>query len=78
MIYISYKSSVMSTGEPKTTVTAAVSPKTKERLKQIAAKKRWTVSQTLSIFIEEFLDTWEGELGVTNVEPTKRARLNDS
>jgi predicted DNA-binding protein len=58
----------MPAGEGKVTLSATVPVELKERFQRIAAEKRWSVSQTVTIFIEEYLDTWEDELGISQKE----------
>lgn len=54
----------MNPKEPKVTLSASVEPVYRERFEVIAKQKRWTLSQTVQYFIEEFLDDWETELGI--------------
>ncbi len=58
----------MMTSEPKVTLSASVPPGLKERFQRIADEKRWSLSQTVIVFIEEYLDVWEDDLGMA---PTK-------
>lgn len=66
----------MTSGEGKVTLSAAVPTELKERFQRIAAEKRWSLSQTLVIFIEEFLPHWENELGMADTEasPTTQTK----
>jgi hypothetical protein len=52
------------TEEPKVTLSASVPPSLKKRFQQIATAKRWSLSQTVIVFIEEYLDQWEKDLGL--------------
>ncbi len=54
----------MPVGEGKATMSAAVPVAIKERFQRIADQKRWTLSQTIVIFAEEYLSQWETELGI--------------
>ncbi len=55
----------MNAREPKVTLSASVEPNYKARFEEIAKQKRWTLSQTVQYFIEEFLDEWESDLGLS-------------
>lgn len=52
----------MPVSEGKVTLSAAVPVELKERIQRIASEKRWTLSQTLVIFLEEYLDEWEKDV----------------
>jgi len=54
----------MPLGDDKTTVTAVVSTELKERLKEIAKVRRWTLSQAVSALIDDCIDNWVVELGI--------------
>lgn len=54
--------------EYKVTLSTSVTPEIKERFQRIAANKRWSLSQTVIVFIEEYFDQWEESLGI-NEEP---------
>jgi hypothetical protein len=60
------------TSDGKVTLSAAVPTSLKERVQHIANERRWTLSQTLVIFLEEYLDIWEDELGVTKKQSTPK------
>jgi hypothetical protein len=62
----------MPAGEGKVTLSAIVPVELKERFQRIAAEKRWSVSQTVTIFIEEYLDTWEDEIGISQKKDTPK------
>jgi hypothetical protein len=67
----------MTSREPKVTLSASVNPAFKERFELIAKNRRWTLSRTVEFFIEEYLDTWEKELGVeekANPTPKKKSK----
>jgi predicted transcriptional regulator len=49
----------MASGEGRVTLSAAVPIELKERVQEIAQKHRWTLSQTIVVFLEEYLDEWE-------------------
>lgn len=51
--------------ESKVTLSASVPPNLKKRFQKIAVEKRWSISQTVIVFIEEYLDQWERELGIS-------------
>lgn len=55
----------MPLGDDKTTVTAVVPANLKEKLKQIAKIRRWTLSQAVGALIEDCIDDWVSELGIT-------------
>ena len=59
------------TSEGKVTLSAAVPVELKERIQRIAIERRWTLSQTVVVFLEEYLETWEEKLGI---QPTKSPR----
>jgi len=63
----------MTVSEGKVTLSAAVPIELKERIQKIASEKRWTLSQTLVIFLEEYLDEWEGDLG-RETKPTPKRK----
>lgn len=54
----------MQTSEPKVTLSAAVPIELKERLKRIGTLKRWTLSQTVVLLLEDCLEEWERQVGV--------------
>ncbi len=56
----------------RVTLSAAVPIEMKERIQRIASEKRWTMSQTVVIFFEEFLDVWESELGLSTNTATEQ------
>ncbi len=62
----------MPASEGKVTLSAAVPIELKERIQRIAVEKRWTLSQTVVVFLEEYLAAWEKELGVEVEPPPKR------
>ena len=64
----------MPAGEGKVTLSATVPVELKERFQRIADEKRWSVSQTVTIFIEEYLDIWEDELGVSKKPTPKKPK----
>lgn len=64
----------MPLGDDKTTVTAVVSAELKDRLKVIAKHRRWTLSQTVGALIEECIDRWTDELGITAKTTPKNQR----
>lgn len=59
----------MSSKDGKVTLSAAVPASLKDRVQHIASERRWTLSQTLVVFLEEYLETWEKELGIGVKEP---------
>ncbi len=68
----------MNLREPKVTLSASVEPTYKARFEEIAKEKRWTLSQTVQYFIEEFLDEWESELGIELAQPTTQKKKKRS
>ena len=64
----------MSLGDDKTTVTAVVKTELKERLKNIAKARRWTLSQAVGALIEDCIDDWTKELGVEVSDTTTPKR----
>ncbi len=48
----------------KVTLSAAVPIELKERIQHIATERRWTLSQTVVVFLEEYIEVWEDELGI--------------
>ena len=60
----------MPVSDVKVTLSAAVPIELKERIQKIATEKRWTLSQTVVIFIEDCLDKWEKDIGVVETAPT--------
>jgi hypothetical protein len=61
----------MPTGEGKVTLSAAVPIELKERIQDIANKQRWTLSQTMVVFLEEYLEEWEKTIG-EGFKPTQK------
>jgi len=59
----------MPLSDDKTTVTAVIPTEIKDRLKQIAKLRRWTLSQAVGALIEDCLEKWEEDLGV--LKPTR-------
>ncbi len=64
----------MGVSEGKVTLSAAVPIELKERIQRIGLSKRWTLSQTLVVFLEEYLDAWEKDLGVDATTPKKKSK----
>ncbi len=64
----------MPISEGKVTLSAAVPIELKERIQRIASEKRWTLSQTLVIFLEEYLDDWESDLGKESKPSSKKRK----
>lgn len=54
----------MATSEGRVTLSAAVPVELKERIQHIAKERRWTLSQALVAFLEDYLEAWEKELGI--------------
>jgi hypothetical protein len=63
----------MPLGDDKTTVTAVISTEVKEKLKDIARLRRWTLSQAVGALIEDNMDRWVEELGLT-LEPANKSK----
>lgn len=61
----------MASGEGRVTLSAAVPIELKERVQEIAQRHRWTLSQTIVVFLEEYLDEWEESVDKT-FNPTKK------
>jgi len=71
----------MSLGDDKTTVTAVIPVQLKQQLKKIAAKRRWSLSQTVGALIEDSIDQWTTTLGINiedNPSPRKRRPKSES
>lgn len=65
--------SEMPLSKDKASIATAVSVDLKNRLKRIAKFKEWTLSHTVKLFMEKFIDAWEKELGIdTNQAPTPK------
>jgi hypothetical protein len=62
----------MPVSEGKVTLSAAVPLELKEKIQRIATERRWTLSQTVVIFLEEYLDEWEKTL--TSTAPTPKSK----
>ena len=61
----------------KQTIGVVVTDETRERVKRVAEVKHWSVSQTLSLFIDAYWDTWEKDLGVAekpSTTPKKKSK----
>ncbi len=63
----------MPLGDDKSTVTAVISTEVKEKLKDIARLRRWTLSQAVGALIEDNMDRWVEELGLT-LEPANKSK----
>jgi hypothetical protein len=63
----------MSLSKDKSPLSTVVSVELKEKLQRIATAKKWTLSHTVKLFIESFIDTWEKELGIDS-DLTPRAQ----
>lgn len=61
----------MASGEGRVTLSAAVPIELKERVQEIAQRHRWTLSQTIVVFLEEYLDEWEESVDKT-FNPTQK------
>ena len=48
----------------KSTIGVTVTSEFKERIKQVAKSKHWSVSQTVGLFIEAYWELWEEDLGI--------------
>lgn len=66
----------MPVSEGKVTLSAAVPLELKERIQKIATERRWTLSQTVVVFLEEYLDEWEKSLKPSNPSPKARKMKN--
>ena len=64
----------MPASEGKVTLSAAVPIELKERIQRIASEKRWTLSQTVVVFLEDCLDDWEKHLNGAKASPTKKRK----
>ena len=56
------------------TVTIAVTPEFKAEIQAVAKSKRWSVSQTVGVVLEEFWDVWLDESGTEKPQPTTKKR----
>jgi hypothetical protein len=54
-----------------TTISIAITPEFKEEIKAVARVKRWSVSQTLGILIEENWDDWVKQQGINTQSKAK-------
>ena len=64
----------MPVSDGKVTLSAAVPVEMKERIQRIASEKRWSLSQTLVVFIEDCLDEWEQNLVDTPAPTSKKPK----
>lgn len=55
----------MPVAKDKASIATVVPKELKERIQRIADLKKWTLSQTVKELVEEFIGTWEQELGIT-------------
>jgi len=53
------------------TITIAVTPDLKDEIRAVAKSKRWSVSQTLGVLIEEYWDIWLKEMGEASSQSKK-------
>lgn len=58
----------------KKTLGATVTDEMAERIREVARNKHWSVSQTLSLFIDAHWDEWESEMLTIN----SSVKLTDS
>lgn len=58
--------------EPKktTTVSIAITPEMKAEIQAVAKLKRWSVSQTIGVVLEEYWDVWmtESEIDIDAIQ----------
>lgn len=59
----------MPVGKGKSAVSTVLPNEVKEKFQRVANSKKWTLSQTLKEFINEFVDVWLEEMGL---EPTDK------
>ena len=65
----------MPLGQGKTTVAATITSELREKIKQVAAIKHWSVAQTLGLFIDRYWDDWVKELGINEKpSPSKESK----
>jgi predicted DNA-binding protein len=64
----------MPVGKGKAAVSTVLPEETKDKLQRIADSRKWTLSQTLKELVEEFLDTWMDELGVSKEDTPKKPK----
>ena len=62
----------MPIAKDKSSIATVVPNELKERIQRIADLKKWTLSQTVKECLEEFLDVWEDELGITKKQTTTK------
>jgi hypothetical protein len=64
--------------DPKksTTITIAVTPELKKEIQAVAKSKRWSVSSTLGLFLEEYWEMWLDEQGVEPPSKKKAQKPN--
>jgi hypothetical protein len=68
----------MPLGDDKATVTAVVSTEIKDRLKEIAKLRRWSLSQAVGALISDCMERWEKELGIDSPSPTPKRKKTKS
>lgn len=73
----------MPLGDDKTTITAVIPGNLKEKLRMIAKVRRWTLSQAIGALIEDSIDRWVDDLGVSiesenSQKPTKTRKKPSS
>lgn len=53
-----------------TTISIAVTPEMKAEIQAVAKFKRWSVSQTIGVVLEEFWDVWmtESEIDIDAIQ----------
>ena len=66
----------MPVGKGKSSVSTVLPNEIKDKLQRVADLKKWTLSQTLKELVNEFLDTWLDDLGLSDKpdEPKKPAK----
>ena len=64
----------MPVGKGRAAISTVVPDELKDRLQRIADSRKWTLSQTVRECLEEFIETWEQELGIEEPQPKKNKK----
>jgi uncharacterized protein (UPF0335 family) len=66
----------MPVAKDKASIATVVSKELKQRIQRVAELKKWTISQTVKECLEEFMDVWEEELGIStkSKDPVPKTR----
>ena len=58
----------------KQTIGVVVTDEMRDRVKHVATVKHWSLSQTISLFMDAYWENWEKELGVETLSTPKKPR----